>query len=90
MSPPTPRPPRWWAAPTGRSARLPASYLAAALDDVCCVEERPNVPGTVDQYPNWRLALPLTLEQIEGSAVAATVARSLQRDTEAGRSQPET
>ena len=29
------------------------------------VHERPNVPGTIDEFPNWRLALPAPLEDIE-------------------------
>ena len=29
------------------------------------MEERPNVPGTTTEFPNWRLALPQPLEAIE-------------------------
>jgi len=25
---------------------------------------QPNLPGTVDEYPNWRLPLPVTLEEL--------------------------
>ena len=25
---------------------------------------QPNLPGTVDEYPNWRLPLPLSLEEL--------------------------
>jgi 4-alpha-glucanotransferase len=25
---------------------------------------QPNLPGTVDQYPNWRLPLPVSLEEL--------------------------
>jgi 4-alpha-glucanotransferase len=39
--------------------------VLASLEDALGVEERPNVPGTVDEFPNWRLALPLPLEEIE-------------------------
>jgi 4-alpha-glucanotransferase len=31
------------------------------------VIERPNVPGTTTEFPNWRLALPTSLEDIEGA-----------------------
>ena len=27
--------------------------------DAIGVEERPNMPGTVDEWPNWSLALPV-------------------------------
>ena len=39
----------------------------ASLDDALGVEERPNVPGTTTEWPNWRLALPLSLDAIEAS-----------------------
>jgi 4-alpha-glucanotransferase len=26
---------------------------------------QPNLPGTVDEYPNWRLPLPMTLDQLK-------------------------
>ncbi|HYL07407.1 MAG TPA: hypothetical protein VEU76_02585, partial [Candidatus Udaeobacter sp.] len=39
--------------------------VLASLEDALGVHERPNVPGTIDQFPNWRRALPLTVDQIE-------------------------
>jgi 4-alpha-glucanotransferase len=55
-------------------AESPSVLVTATLEDALGVQERPNVPGTVDEWPNWRLALPKTLEQIEADAgVAATV-----------------
>jgi 4-alpha-glucanotransferase len=39
----------------------------ASLEDALTVEERPNVPGTTSEWPNWRLALPQPLEEIEMS-----------------------
>ncbi len=56
-------------------ASAPCALLAAALDDVLMVEERPNMPGTIDQWPNWCLALPAPLEEIEASPVAEAVMR---------------
>jgi len=35
------------------------------MEDALGVHERPNVPGTIDEFPNWRLALPVPLEEIE-------------------------
>ncbi len=55
----------------------PCALLATALDDALAVEERPNMPGTIDQWPNWCLALPGSLEQIEQSALAAAIASRL-------------
>jgi 4-alpha-glucanotransferase len=39
--------------------------VLASLDDALGVRERPNVPGTTTEMPNWRLALPMPIEQIE-------------------------
>jgi 4-alpha-glucanotransferase len=58
-------------------AEAPCTLRAAALDDALAVEERPNMPGTIHQWPNWCLALPASLEQIEQSALAAAIAARL-------------
>jgi 4-alpha-glucanotransferase len=38
--------------------------LAATLEDAVEAHERPNVPGTIDQRPNWSLPLPVRLEEL--------------------------
>ena len=48
-------------------ARGRPRIVLASLEDALGVAERPNVPGTVDEFPNWRLALPMALEEIEQS-----------------------
>ncbi|HWH35023.1 MAG TPA: 4-alpha-glucanotransferase, partial [Acidimicrobiales bacterium] len=58
-------------------ARCPSRLLAATLDDALGVRERPNMPGTTDQWPNWSLALPLPLEDIEVDPRVAAVTRAL-------------
>ena len=39
--------------------------VLASPYDVVDEIRQPNLPGTVDQYPNWRLPLPVTLEQLQ-------------------------
>jgi 4-alpha-glucanotransferase len=39
--------------------------VLASLDDALGVHERANVPGTTTEFPNWRLALPMPIEEIE-------------------------
>jgi len=34
------------------------------------VRERPNMPGTVDIYPNWRWALPKPADEVMDSKLA--------------------
>ncbi|HXW78838.1 MAG TPA: hypothetical protein VEJ84_05035, partial [Acidimicrobiales bacterium] len=57
--------------------RAPCTLLSASLDDALEVEERPNMPGTIDQWPNWCLALPAPLERVEQGQLAATIAKYL-------------
>jgi 4-alpha-glucanotransferase len=45
-------------------AAAPSLVVAASLEDVLGVQERPNLPGTTDERPNWSLALPRPLEAI--------------------------
>jgi tetratricopeptide (TPR) repeat protein len=46
-------------------ARTPCRLLLASPYDVVGETRQPNLPGTVDEYPNWRLPLPVTLEQLQ-------------------------
>jgi len=46
-------------------ARSPSQIVLASLEDALGVEERPNEPGTTTERPNWRIALPRPLEEIE-------------------------
>jgi len=58
-------------------AGAPCDVLTVALDDLAAVEDRPNMPGTVGEWPNWSLALPVPLEELECSPIAAEVAGAL-------------
>jgi 4-alpha-glucanotransferase len=57
----------------------PCLLLAASLEDALAVRERPNMPGTVDDWPNWRVALPFSLEEIETHRLPRAIARHLNR-----------
>ncbi|MEA2683435.1 MAG: 4-alpha-glucanotransferase [Chloroflexota bacterium] len=54
----------------GALSRSPSRVLTATLEDALVVPERPNIPGTVDEWPNWSLALPGGLEGLRRSASA--------------------
>jgi 4-alpha-glucanotransferase len=45
-------------------ARTPCRLKLVSPYDVLAEPRQPNLPGTVDEYPNWRLPLPATLEQL--------------------------
>ena len=58
----------------------PARVLCAALTDAVGDRKTQNQPGTVDEYPNWRVPLsgpdgePLSLEEVFTSERAARLA----------------
>jgi 4-alpha-glucanotransferase len=58
-------------------ARTPCRLLLAAPADVIGEVRQPNLPGTVDEYPNWRLPLPVTLEELMADRRVADVAAAL-------------
>jgi 4-alpha-glucanotransferase len=60
-------------------AASPCAVITATLDDALGVEERPNMPGTIDEWPNWRIALPVPLETILGDRRVRDIATILQR-----------
>lgn len=44
-------------------ARTPAKLLVVQAEDIFCLVEQTNVPGSLDhQHPNWRRRLPVDLE----------------------------
>ncbi len=51
--------------------------ILASLEDALGVHERPNEPGTTTERPNWRLALPETLEEIERSRGPLRIAEGM-------------
>lgn len=55
----------------------PARVIVATLDDAGGVKERPNMPGTVDEWQNWRLALPQPVEDILDAPLAQELAEVL-------------
>lgn len=55
----------------------PSALKLATLEDLCLSELRPNVPGTTLERPNWRLPLPLTVEELTRSPIPARVALAL-------------
>jgi 4-alpha-glucanotransferase len=61
-------------------ARAPSRILAATLEDAMMVEERPNMPATTDEWPNWRQALPRPIETLAENRLARRIARALARD----------
>jgi 4-alpha-glucanotransferase len=55
-----------------------SDLAVATLEDAVGVRSRPNLPGTVDQHPNWRIPLPVRIEELDdaGAAEIAAVMRA--------------
>jgi len=62
-------------------ARTRSRLLAISLEDLLGVIDQPNIPGTVNEHPNWRQRLPLSLEEIASAIDVAAL-----RDATAERS----
>jgi (1->4)-alpha-D-glucan 1-alpha-D-glucosylmutase len=63
-------------------ARSPAFVMMVQLEDALGVTEQANLPGTVDEHPNWRRKLPETLERMERDPRIAALSAMLGRERE--------
>jgi 4-alpha-glucanotransferase len=45
-------------------ARTRSRLLAISLEDLLNVADQPNIPGTVNEHPNWRQRLPIAIDRI--------------------------
>jgi 4-alpha-glucanotransferase len=59
----------------GFLARTKSRLLAVSLEDLLGVVDQPNIPGTVNEHPNWRQRLPLAIDEI-ASAIDVAALRS--------------
>jgi 4-alpha-glucanotransferase len=56
-------------------ARTRSRLLAISLEDLLGVVDQPNIPGTVNEHPNWRQRLPLNVDKI-AAAINVTELRA--------------
>jgi 4-alpha-glucanotransferase len=62
-------------------ASTPAPLMLAPVEDLLALPEQPNLPGTVDEHPNWRRRLPVDVadlfgdEDVRGRLAAITEVR---------------
>jgi len=59
------------------AASAPARVMMLQLEDALGVAEQSNLPGTVDEHPNWRRKLPVTLDALAEEPRVASLARRL-------------
>jgi 4-alpha-glucanotransferase len=63
----------------GFLARTKSRLLAISLEDLLGVIDQPNIPGTVDEHPNWRRRLPLAIDEI-AAAIDITALKAATRE----------
>lgn len=51
-----------------------SALLAVQLDDAMGVVEQQNLPGTIDEHPNWRRRYPVAVEALAGDPGLAAIA----------------
>jgi 4-alpha-glucanotransferase len=54
-------------------ARTRSRLMVISLEDLLGVIDQPNIPGTVNQHPNWRQRLPVALDKISSAIDAAAL-----------------
>ena len=69
----------------GFLARTKSRLMALSMEDLLGVVDQPNIPGTIDEHPNWRQRLPVALDALGatidvGALRAATRERSRLED----------
>lgn len=60
--------------------RTPSRLVLLPLEDALGQVEQPNLPGTLDEHPNWRRRLPAPAPELLAEAKAAGRLKSLQRE----------
>lgn len=60
-------------------SEAPSMIVLAELEAACMTAERPNMPSACGKYPNWSLALPVTLEELESAELPRRLSEILNR-----------
>jgi 4-alpha-glucanotransferase len=67
----------------GFLARTRSRLLAISLEDLLGLIEQPNIPGTVNEHPNWRRRLPLALDELAAAIDVAALKSATRERTRA-------
>jgi 4-alpha-glucanotransferase len=62
----------------GYLAAAPTRLVVIAMEDALGLVDQPNLPGTIDQHPNWRRRLPVCLEDLADDARLHALGRIMQ------------
>lgn len=68
-------------------ARSPAKLLMLNLDDLLIEADQLNLPGTIEEYPNWRRRLKATVKDFAADPFVRTVIREVARERDGSETQ---
>jgi 4-alpha-glucanotransferase len=54
--------------------------VTVQLEDLVGAEDGVNIPGTIDEHPNWRRKLPAKLEQLADMPLFAAVCATMSKE----------
>jgi 4-alpha-glucanotransferase len=63
-------------------AQTRSRLLAVSLEDLLGVIDQPNIPGTIDQHPNWRRRLPVAVDEMADAIDLAALKRATSERTQ--------
>ena len=61
-------------------ARSQACLMMVQLEDLLGQKQQINVPGTIDEYPNWRYKIPSDIEDWHALADIEHIAAAITRE----------
>ena len=61
-------------------ARSPACLMMVQLEDLLGQKQQINLPGTIDEYPNWRYKIPFVIEDWHAFADIEHIAAAITRE----------
>ena len=66
-------------------AQTRSRLLAISLEDLLGVIEQPNIPGTVDEHPNWRRRLPVAIDEMRAAIDLAALRDATRERTQGSK-----
>jgi 4-alpha-glucanotransferase len=61
-------------------ARTPSRLFVAQMEDLVGSIDQVNIPGTIDEHPNWRRKLPLDIEELPKNAFFRAITKALREE----------
>ncbi len=61
-------------------ARTGSMLFAVQVEDMVLAERQPNLPGTMDEYPNWRIRSDVALEDLGSDERFQAMARAMRQE----------